>query len=166
MGWVGAAAHAGRLVRTTLPRPMRDEALRDLPAEVSFDETEALLLRLAEDLCHYFGGEEVDLTGYPVDLRGQPPFLRRALMVARRIHYGEVRSYAWLAEAAGNPAAARAAGGAMSRNPLPLVIPCHRVVRADGTLGGFGGGARMKRDLLELEGIRVVRGRVVCEGRR
>jgi methylated-DNA-[protein]-cysteine S-methyltransferase len=150
----------------TLPRPTRDEALRGLPAEVSFDETAALLLRLAEDLCHYFDGEGVDLTDYPVDLRRHPPFHRRALSAARRIPYGEVRSYAWLAEAAGNPAASRAAGRAMSRNPLPLVIPCHRVVRADGALGGFGGGARMKRDLLELEGIRVVRGQVICDRRR
>lgn len=166
MGWVGAVAHAGRLVRTTLPRPTRDEALRDLPAEVSLDETGAMLLRLAEDLCRYFDGEAVDLTACPVDLRGLPPFHRRALLAARRIPYGEVRPYAWLAEAAGNQAASRAAGRAMSRNPLPLVIPCHRVVRADGALGGFGGGARMKRDLLELEGIRAVGGRVICEGRR
>jgi methylated-DNA-[protein]-cysteine S-methyltransferase len=93
----------------------------------------------------------VDFGGYPVDLSDHPPFRRAALAAARKIPYGEVRSYRWLAEAAGNPRASRAAGQAMHYNPAPLVIPCHRVVGASGALTGFGGGLAMKRALLTLE---------------
>lgn len=81
-----------------------------------------------------------------------PAFLRRVYEACRAIPRGEVLSYRALAEAAGNPAAARAAGNAMKRNPLPLAVPCHRVVRSDGSLGHYGGGAEMKRWLLEREG--------------
>ncbi len=83
------------------------------------------------------------------------PFDARALAAARKIPYGQVRTYGWLAEAAGRPGAARAAGQAVARNPFPIIIPCHRVIAADGRLGGFGGGLEMKRKLLELEGVRL-----------
>jgi methylated-DNA-[protein]-cysteine S-methyltransferase len=102
----------------------------------------------------------VDFGRYEVDLTVQPSFLRRALTAARGIPRGQVRSYAWLAAAAGNPRAARAAGQAMARNPVPIIIPCHRVVASDGSLGGFGGGLGMKRRLLALEGVRAEGGRV------
>lgn len=157
MGWVGAIARANRLLHATLPRPTQEAALATCLLEVRFDRPTPLLLRLAEDLRRYFSGEVVDFTDYPVDIAHQSPFSRRVLLAARRIPYGEVRSYAWLARMARSPRAFRAAGQAMSRNPLPLVIPCHRVVRADGSLGGFGGGQRMKRALLLLEGVRVGR---------
>ena len=157
MGWVGAIARGNRLLHTTLPRPTREAVLDACPPAVRFDRPAPLLLRLAEDLGRYFSGEAVDFTAYALDVACETPFVRRALLAARGIPYGEVRSYAWLARAAGSPRAFRAAGQAMSRNPLPLVIPCHRVVRADGSLGGFGGGGRMKRALLLLEGVRVGR---------
>lgn len=91
------------------------------------------------------------------DLEIEPPgaagFHREALLAAAAIPYGQTRSYWWVAVRAGNPRAARAVGQAMALNPLPLLVPCHRVVRADGTLGGFGGGnPDLKRRLLELEG--------------
>ena len=85
---------------------------------------------------------------------------RRALLAARSIPYGQTRSYGWLAARAGSPAAARAAGQAMARNPIPLLIPCHRVLGAEGALTGFGGGLRTKRALLELEGVACDRTRV------
>ena len=78
-------------------------------------------------------------------------FKRRALEEMAAIPYGETRTYTELAAAAGNPAAVRAAGSACATNPWPVIVPCHRVLRTDGTLGGYLGGLEMKRGLLELE---------------
>lgn len=156
MGWVYAAARDGRLIAVSLPRPRREAlgwACPSMPADRG--SANPLLAALAEDLKRYFSGQRVNLCRYPVDLSGQPTFRRRALLAARRIPYGETRSYQWLAARAGRPKAARAAGQAMAHNPIALVIPCHRVVASDGTLGGFGGGLEMKRGLLALEGRRV-----------
>ena len=90
------------------------------------------------------------------DLRGQTPFMRAALMKAREIPFGEVRPYSWVAREIGHPAAVRAVGTAMARNPVPVFIPCHRVVRADGHLGAYGmGGPASKRTILEAEGLDV-----------
>ncbi|GAI87660.1 unnamed protein product, partial [marine sediment metagenome] len=71
----------------------------------------------------------------------------------RLIPYGETRSYAWVAKQVGKPKAARAVGQAMGSNPLPIIIPCHRVITSNGKLGGFGGGLEMKRQLLSLEAV-------------
>ncbi len=90
------------------------------------------------------------------DLRGQTPFVRAALLKAREIPYGEVRPYSWIAREIGRPGAVRAVGTAMARNPVPLFIPCHRVVRADGHIGAYSmGGPESKRIILEAEGLDV-----------
>ena len=73
----------------------------------------------------------------------------------RHIRYGETRSYAWIARKMGKPRAMRAVGQALGRNPLPIIVPCHRVVAGDGGFGGFTGGIEMKRKLLKLEGSRI-----------
>ncbi len=86
-----------------------------------------------------------------VDLSALTPFQRRILGVTRRVTFGEVCSYGDIAEAAGTPRAARAAGGALGSNPVCILVPCHRVVASDGTLGGYGGGLDAKRFLLGLE---------------
>jgi methylated-DNA-[protein]-cysteine S-methyltransferase len=91
----------------------------------------------------------------PIDLGGLPGFQRKVLSVLRDVPRGEVRTYGWLARRAGHPGAARAAGGAMARNPVPILIPCHRVVPASGGIGNFGLGAAMKRALLRSEGAPV-----------
>ena len=85
------------------------------------------------------------------DLDGLPPFTRAVLKAAAQIPYGEVRSYRWIAKKLGRPGASRAVGNALARNPVPIVIPCHRVVRSDGSIGGFALGAGWKRRLLALE---------------
>jgi methylated-DNA-[protein]-cysteine S-methyltransferase len=87
----------------------------------------------------------------PVDLTGTPPFHRSALAACRAIPYGETCSYAELATALGRHGGARAVGNAMSCNPIPLVYPCHRVLRTDGSLGGFRGGVSVKEWLLRME---------------
>ena len=90
----------------------------------------------------------------PLDLRGVSPFRREIMLIATTIPRGEVRPYQWLARQAGRPGAARAVGSAMSNNPIPLIVPCHRVVRADGSLGAYSlGGADNKRVLLAREGV-------------
>lgn len=79
------------------------------------------------------------------------PFEKKVLRVTLKIPLGQTRSYAWVAKAAGNPKAVRAVGQALKKNPFPFLIPCHRVVRSDGCLGGYAGGVKMKKTLLEIE---------------
>jgi methylated-DNA-[protein]-cysteine S-methyltransferase len=106
----------------------------------------------AEQLRSYFAGElrEFDL---PLDPHGTP-FQRRVWAALREIPYGSTISYAELAAAVGRPGAARAVGAANGRNPIAVVIPCHRVIGASGALTGYGGGLGRKRLLLDLEGGR------------
>ncbi len=88
------------------------------------------------------------------DLRGLSEFERAVLMKALEIPGGEVRPYSWIAREIGHPEAVRAVGSALAKNPVPLLIPCHRVVRADGTIGNYSmGGSRVKRTLLEVEDV-------------
>ena len=93
---------------------------------------------------------EVDL---PIVLDGLPPYTTRVLSILRDIPFGISLSYKELAEITGNPLGARAVGNACSRNPCPLVIPCHRVLAAEGKLGGFNGGEELKKTLLNFEKI-------------
>jgi len=103
----------------------------------------------AKQLREYFAGKRqaFDLRLAPTGTR----FQRAVLEALQRIPYGETRSYADIAEAVGNPRAVRAVGAANGRNPLPIVIPCHRVIGSNGSLTGFGGGIETKRFLLDLE---------------
>jgi len=104
---------------------------------------------LARQLGEYFGGTR---RSFDVKLAAQgTPFQLAVLEELRRIPYGETRSYGDIAERLGKPKAVRAVGAANGRNPLPIVIPCHRVVGANGDLTGFGGGIETKRFLLSLE---------------
>lgn len=100
----------------------------------------------------YFAGRTPVLDA-PLDLRGLPPFTSKVLDACHQIPYGRTATYGQLARRAGNPRAARAVGQAMHHNPIPIFIPCHRVLGADGSLTGFGGGLAMKRFLLALEGV-------------
>ncbi len=88
----------------------------------------------------------------PLDLALVPPFTQQVLRATARIPYGEVRPYAWVARQVGRPKATRAVGQALHINPVAPIIPCHRVIASDNTLGGYGGGPDMKRWLLRLEG--------------
>jgi O-6-methylguanine DNA methyltransferase len=113
----------------------------------STDETTR---RMAERVAAAIAGEKVEV---PADLSGTTPFQRRVLEVVRGIDRGEVRPYAWVAREAGSAKASRAVGTVMANNPVPLLVPCHRVVRNDGTTGGYAFGAEQKVRLLELEGV-------------
>ncbi len=99
----------------------------------------------------YFSGRLTRFT-LPVDLRQVTPFTAKVLRAADGVGFGKVTSYGRLARAIGSPGASRAVGGALGRNPVPIVIPCHRVLASGGRLGGFTGGLDTKRALLRLEG--------------
>ena len=100
----------------------------------------------------YLHGENVDLSTFPVDLENRSVFERATLEYARQIPRGSVVTYSELATKLGNPRAARAVGNALRRNPVPLFVPCHRVVGV-ADLGGFAWGLESKRKLLQLEGV-------------
>ncbi|MDR7416506.1 MAG: methylated-DNA--[protein]-cysteine S-methyltransferase [Armatimonadota bacterium] len=114
------------------------------------EETDPELEVFASSLQAYLAGTSTALD-LPVDLRGTP-FQRTVWRALRDIPRGEVRSYADVARAIGRPDAARAVGRACAANPVAVLVPCHRVVRSDGGLGGYGWGVHRKRALLELEG--------------
>ncbi|MBW3533772.1 MAG: methylated-DNA--[protein]-cysteine S-methyltransferase [Gemmatimonadetes bacterium] len=99
----------------------------------------------------YFRGER-ERFDLPVDLADLPPFQRDVLEAVRRVPFGDVVPYAELARRIRRPQAHRAVGNALGRNPVAIVVPCHRVVRSDGSLGGYGGGVEYKKRLLRIEG--------------
>ncbi len=155
MGWIGASATDAGLKQMSLPEPNRDEAEeRIFPAQLEGDHDPDWFRPIANLIDRYLEGEQVDLSEIPVDYSDAPPFFAKAWEACRRIPAGETRSYSWLAAEAGRPGAPRAAGQAMARNRMALLRPCHRVVRADGSLGGFGGGVGLplKERLLAMEG--------------
>ncbi len=123
-----------------------------LKAEVI--ESEERVADIAAQLEAYFAGERRAFD-VPIDLSFASAFQRRVLMAARGVPAGQVVTYGELARRIGAPNASRAVGWALGRNPVPIVIPCHRIVRAGGGLGGYIGGLEIKRKLLELEGARV-----------
>jgi methylated-DNA-[protein]-cysteine S-methyltransferase len=114
-----------------------------------------LMRGLQRRIAAYFSGERISFD-VPVDLAGLTEFQRAALRACSTIPYGTTTTYGRLAAMIGRPGAARAIGGAMARNPIPLIIPCHRVLAADGGLGGFSaeGGVDVKSRMLRLEGVR------------
>lgn len=122
------------------------------PEGLVYRETE-LLREAARQLSLYAEGKlrEFDL---PLSPKGTD-FQKRVWQKLREIPYGETRSYKQLAEAVGDPNACRAVGGANGKNPIPVIIPCHRVIGADGSLGGFTSGIENKKRLLGLEGAKV-----------
>ena len=121
-----------------------------LEFESSEISTHAALL-----LQNYFHGECIDFSDISVDLHTLPPFRQNVLTMIRKLVFGEICTYGEVAELCGSPRAARAVGGALAANPIPVIIPCHRVVASNGRLTGFSapGGVHSKKALLQLEGI-------------
>ncbi len=148
-GWWGAEASARGIVRVVLPQRDRDQIREQLgnPGNSGSLLAEEAARQIQEYLC----GRRQDFT-VPVDWEPFSDFTRHILRACARIPYGETVSYSELARRAGKEGAGRAVGQALAANPVPLLVPCHRVIRADGSLGGFSGGVEIKRRLLELEG--------------
>jgi methylated-DNA-[protein]-cysteine S-methyltransferase len=141
------------LVRLAFPEESLDALLDGLARRVSPRIVEApqVLDPVRRELEEYFGGRRRAFD-VALDWTLVGPFGRRVLRVTSEIPYGGVLSYAEVAADAGSPRGSRAAGNALGANPIPIVIPCHRVLRSGGALGGYGGGVPRKRWLLELEG--------------
>jgi methylated-DNA-[protein]-cysteine S-methyltransferase len=153
-GRMAVAATARGLARVLLPNEaaaLRASAVSPEPDRAA----EALAARAEREILEYLAGSprRLEFT-VPVDLSAAPPFHAKVLRALARIPYGKTVTYAALAARVGRPHGARAVGQAMARNPVPLVIPCHRVVASGGGLGGYGGGLALKRRLLDLEGVR------------
>jgi O-6-methylguanine DNA methyltransferase len=131
------------------PRHVREESSA-ATREVQFEQSPRVLRPFMQELEEYFAGTRREFT-FPLDLRGTDFQIAcwRALLA---IPYGETRTYAHIARAIGKPNAFRAVGMANNRNPIAIVVPCHRVIATNGTLCGYGGGLDIKRKLLELEG--------------
>ncbi len=149
LGWAGMTVTRQGIATIVLPKKSRKSAKRELPgspqnAKLSLSRTAVKLLQ------RYFSGEQVRFD-LPLDLRNATPFQRAVWHACAKIPAGETRSYAWIAKRIKKPLAARAVGGALGANPVPVIIPCHRVITSAGALGGFSGGLRMKKKLLELE---------------
>ena len=151
-GWVALLGGRDGLRRVSL-QPEPQDALDGLGKELgNATEDTAQLEGVLAAFNDYFGGDLTALDRIPLDFSAAPPFFGAAWDACRAIPPGETRSYQWLATAAGNARASRAAGQAMAKNPFPLIVPCHRVVGSNGGLHGYGaGGVGVKARLLEME---------------
>jgi methylated-DNA-[protein]-cysteine S-methyltransferase len=151
MGWVGILGSARGLLGTTLPQGSAQAVCQLLGDGIIYATwTPHLFDDLVERLRLYFGGYKATFPD-ELDLSGATAFQRKVWEITRLIPYGETRSYAWVAEQIKKPMAVRAVGQALGRNPLPVIVPCHRVVASDGRLGGYSGGLEWKSHLLNLE---------------
>lgn len=150
-GRVAAVWSDKGLWELSFPRPSAEDALRGLTTDITQVEQYDLSAgQLRIELNMYLRGFAEPFS-IPVDWRGYTPFQASILKCTAAIPYGQTLSYRAVAELAGSPKAARAAGGALNSNRTPIVVPCHRVIGADGSLTGFGGGLDMKKALLLLE---------------
>jgi methylated-DNA-[protein]-cysteine S-methyltransferase len=156
-GWAGIVVTKKGVCCLELPAKNKEMAKKRLlqrcPAAAPGPKPPAGLARRAvAELQAYFKGKRVELD-IPVDLSGLTPFQKKAYQHLKRVGYGKKKTYKWLAESMGAPKAAMAVAGALARNPIPLIIPCHRIIRSDGTIGGFSGpgGVNMKKRMLKLE---------------
>jgi O-6-methylguanine DNA methyltransferase len=151
-GWIGCLSSQLGLKKATLPQLSPQLALEELDGSVgqavwspdSFTD-------IGSFFSGYFSGQSHKFP-WALDVGQATPFQRQVWEVTSSIPYGETRSYGWVANYIGKPAAVRAVGQALGKNPFPIVVPCHRVIAANGDLRGFGVGLEMKRNLLRLEG--------------
>jgi methylated-DNA-[protein]-cysteine S-methyltransferase len=149
----------GLVVGAALPEGSDEEMRRSLsrrfPDAAEGDPTPHAAAAI-DAVARLLEGEDEDLSSIEVDLSSLPEFERRVLEQIRLIRRGETRTYGWIASALGSPGAARAVGRALGRNPIPIVIPCHRVLAASGRSGGFSapGGVTTKMKMLQIERAR------------
>jgi methylated-DNA-[protein]-cysteine S-methyltransferase len=150
-GAIGLVASPAGLTHLILPGrgPLAPRVRRAVSAVPLKRGTTPILTHFAHELRLYLTGARMEFTG-PLDLRGTTAYERQVYAASRQIPHGETRTYGWVAEAAGG--SPRAAGNALGRNPVAIIIPCHRVVGGGGALGGFSSGLALKRRLLALEG--------------
>ena len=144
IGWIDLIAEGNRMLRASFS----EEAPLSEP---TFPPTLPVLNRTIKLLDIYFAGGPIDFAEISVQLAYNTDFQQQVWNAIRQIPYGEVRSYQWIADRIGRPKSARSIGNAVGANPVSILIPCHRVIRSNGALGGYGGGLDRKRQLLALE---------------
>jgi methylated-DNA-[protein]-cysteine S-methyltransferase len=127
--------------------PVRLERIEDATPDVQM-----ILRRAASELREYFGGQRARFD-VPLDWGRMAPFQRAVLEATASVPFGHVDTYAGIARKIGKPGATRAVGNALGRNPIPVIVPCHRVIRSDATIGGYTGGLGIKHRLLAIEGV-------------
>ena len=158
-GFCAIAWHDAGITRLQLPMQSEPAAERLLLQRLPTASSAAPTAEVAEVIAaikRYFAGEKIDFSEVRLDLGGQEALFRRIYEAARRVAWGQTTTYGTLARELGaGPEAARDVGQAMARNPVPLIIPCHRVLAAGGKLGGFSapGGVTTKTHMLALEGV-------------
>jgi len=155
-GWAGFVVDRKGLRIFILPEERKEDVLfrirKELKCNNLFEDNrgwKSLIKKVKE----YYTGKKVDFKDYQLNLDDYTNFQQEILQTVRKIPYGEIRSYKEAAEAAGYPRAYRAVGNTMRNNPLPLVVPCHRVIKSDGSIGGFSGKKDnpLKKKMIDLE---------------
>jgi methylated-DNA-[protein]-cysteine S-methyltransferase len=152
LGWAGVALGPRGIQRATLFHRSQGACDSELRACGAVQGTHVLAGEALERLRRYAAGSGSELDEFPVDLVSGTPLQRATWLALRRVPFGETRSYSWLAREVGVPGKQRAIGMINGQNPIPLWLPCHRIIAANGDLQGYAGGLAMKQTLLELEG--------------
>jgi methylated-DNA-[protein]-cysteine S-methyltransferase len=162
IGFMGIAWSEKGLIRLCLPERSREAMERRLlrhsgVAVSNAEQQPRWVVDLIASIKAYAAGADVDFSGVPVDLAGVDDFRLAVYDAARKLSFGETTTYGELAKRAGHAGLARETGAALGANPVPLVIPCHRILAAGGKIGGFSapGGAATKEKMLAMEGVRV-----------
>ena len=160
LGPCGVAWSEQGLTRLQLPEAdglATERRLRQRSGNSAAEAPPPSIARVVASLQRYFAGEKVDFSANTLDLTGVGTFYRKVYAAARRVGWGETATYGDLARQAGAPGAARAVGQALSRNPVAVIIPCHRILASGNKVGGFSalGGTVSKQRLLGLEGVRI-----------
>ena len=153
-GWCGIVSGANGMKRIILgdkSSSVVKNSIKSLYPSVKHEE-DHLLRRMKELLLKYFDGEVVCMD-VPLEFPKATLFQMRVWKEVKIIPYGDIKTYSWLGKKLSRPGSSRAVGNALAKNPLPLIIPCHRVVRSDGKMGGFSlpGGTLLKKKLIDLE---------------
>lgn len=149
-GWVGIAGSSKGISRVTLPQGCLADARAELGLNDGHAQDKEAFESLKSGLISFLKGERINFNE-ELDMSSATEFQRRVWEETRKIPYGRTISYSELAEKIGKPKAVRAVGSALGANPFPMVVPCHRVISKDGSLGGFSGGIERKAQLLTIE---------------
>lgn len=145
IGWIDIIAEGNRILRASFSEVAPS-------SQPTFSPTLPVLARTIKLLDTYFAGGAINFAEIPVQIAYGTEFQQQVWKAIQQIPHGEVRSYQWIADEIGRPKSARSIGNAVGANPVSILIPCHRVIRSNGALGGYGGGLDRKRHLLALEG--------------
>ncbi len=150
MGWTGVIASRHGITRLILPRTSKAQALEETGGSTDACRDDAFFSQIARKLIRYFNGQRV-IFDETLDLSGHSRFCLNVWHITREVPWGSTACYGEIARTMRNPRACRAVGRALGCNPVPIIIPCHRIIRSNGSPGGFNCGYEMKQKLLALE---------------